>query len=59
MIFSAIAVGEDRADRQAKAELYERLFQQSIRGTVLELDTNGDGQAEERRALNVVQLQRA
>ena len=42
----------------AGAQLYERLFRRAMRGATLELDLDGDGVVDERRAMSAIQLRR-
>ena len=61
MIYNAMAVvapADERADLIVRAELYERLYRKSLRGVTVEIDTNGDGVADARRMLRLVQFTR-
>lgn len=60
MIYNAMATAAlaDNADLLVRAELYERLYRKSLRGVIVELDTNGDGIADTRRLLRMVQFAR-
>ncbi|HEV2294580.1 MAG TPA: hypothetical protein VGR35_12055 [Tepidisphaeraceae bacterium] len=59
MIYSALAAAAATPQTLAtRAELYERLYRRALRNTVVELDLNGDGEADTVRPLNVMQLQR-
>jgi len=60
MIYAALAAAAaEPAAPAARADLYERLYRRALRNTVVELDLNGDGEADTTRHLNVLQLQRA
>ena len=61
MIYSALAaaVGDDSEHYRVRADLYERLYRRAIRNTKVEIDLDGDGQADTARALNVLSLRRA
>ncbi len=59
MIYSALAAAAAEPEPLAtRADLYERLYRRALRGTIVELDLNGDGEADTARALNVLHLQR-
>jgi hypothetical protein len=59
MIYSALAAAtEEPEGLTIRADLYGRLFRRALRNTTLELDTNGDGEADMQRPLNVLQLSR-
>lgn len=59
MIYSALAAAaEEPADFSVRADLYERLYRRALRSAVVEVDLDGDGVPESRRALNVLLLQR-
>ena len=59
MIYSALAAAAAQPEALAtRADLYERLYRRALRTTVVELDLNGDGDADTVRPLNVLQLQR-
>ena len=59
MIYSALAAAAaEPAALASRADLYERLYRRALRGSVVELDLNGDGAADTVRPLNVLQLQR-
>jgi hypothetical protein len=60
MIYSALAAAAtDPAHFVVRADLYERLYRRALRSAQVELDLDGDGVAESRRALNVLELRRA
>jgi hypothetical protein len=61
MIYSALsaAAGEDSAHFQVRADLYERLYRRALRGSVVELDLDGDGQPDTVRMLSVLELKRS
>ena len=59
MIYSAMAaVAADPAELRVRADLYERLYRRALRSARIEIDTNGDGEADGRRALNMLSLAR-
>ena len=61
MIYNGMAAAaskDDSADLIVRAELYERLYRKSLRGVTVEVDTNGDGVADARRPLRMVQFAR-
>ena len=61
LIYNAMAVAapaDDRADLIVRAELYERLYRKSLRGVTVEIDSDGDGVAEAKRLLRLVQFAR-
>jgi hypothetical protein len=59
MIYSALAAAAAEPEAlTTRANLYERLYRRALRGTMVELDLNGDGAVDTARALNVLQLQR-
>lgn len=60
MIYSALgAMAEEPATLNARAAFYERLYRRALRNARVELDIDGDGQADTVRLLNVVDLVRA
>ena len=60
MIYNALAAAaSDPASFITRADLYEKLYRRAIRSAHVELDLDGDGQAEVIRPLNVLQLARA
>ena len=61
MIYNALAApGTDgaAAELRVRADLYERLYRRAVRLARVELDLDGDGVADTRRALNVVRMGR-
>lgn len=60
LIYSAMSTAafDDRSDLIVRAELYERLYRKSLRGLTAEIDTDGDGVANTRRMLRMVQFAR-
>lgn len=59
MIYSALSATSAEASAHAvRADLYERLYRRALRGARVELDLNGDGQADCRRNLAAVSLVR-
>jgi hypothetical protein len=59
MIYSALAAAaSDPANLLARADLYERLYRRALRNTRVELDLDGDGNADTVRVLNIVELKR-
>ena len=59
MIYSAMsAAAPDAAGLSVRADLYERLYRRAIRVARVELDLNGDGEADARRTLNTLALVR-
>ena len=61
MIYNGMAAAADTdesADLLVRAELYERLYRRSLRSISVEIDTNGDGVADTRRPLRLVQFAR-
>src|SRR5437762_851408 len=59
MIYSALAaVSGAPAEYKVRAELYEKLYGRAMRSARVELDLNGDGIADCRRDLSVLQLTR-
>ena len=60
LVFSALAAfATEPASLVVHADQYERLFRRAIRSTHLELDLNGDGVADCRRALDTIVFKRA
>src|SRR5687768_9732381 len=60
MIHSALAAAAaDPTNYSVRADLYERLYRRALRGATVEVDLDGDGIPESRRALNVLELRRA
>ena len=60
MIYNALAAAAaDPTDFTVRADLYERLYRRALRHITIEVDTNGDGQLDERRTLSVLRFQRA
>lgn len=60
MIFATLAsVAEEPARYTARAEMYERLYRRALRQTHVELDLDGDGRADLRKSLGVMQMTRA
>jgi hypothetical protein len=59
MIYSAMAaMASEPATLAARADQYERMYRRALRNVKVELDCNGDGVAEQRRALNVMGMVR-
>ena len=59
MIYSALAAAaEEPENLSVRAQMYERLYRRALRSVTLEIDANGDGEAEIARPLNVLCLQR-
>ena len=59
MIYSALAAAAQEPENlNVRAEMYERLNRRALRSVTLEIDANGDGEAEIARPLNVLCLQR-
>ena len=59
MIYSALAAAAaEPADFIVRADLYERLYRRALRCANVEIDMDGDGIPESRRALNVLELKR-
>jgi hypothetical protein len=59
MIYSGIAAAAaDPAKFATRADLYERLYRRALRQAKVDLDTDGDGRANVRRTLGVVNLAR-
>lgn len=59
LVYSALAaVAEDDRASQ-RAEFYERLYRRALRTVTVELDTNGDGQLDERRTLSILRFSRS
>ena len=59
MIYNALAAAAEEPARLAlRADLYERLYRQAIRSVCVELDLNGDGEADAVRRLDVRELVR-
>lgn len=59
MVCSAMAaVSESAAAHAVRADLYERLYRRALRAARVELDLNGDGQADCRRTLATVEFVR-
>ena len=59
MIYSALAgAAAQPAALMIRVELYEKLYRRALRSARVELDMNGDGEADTTRALNVLELQR-
>jgi hypothetical protein len=59
MIHSALAAAAaDPTNYSVRADLYERLYRRALRSAMVEVDLDGDGIAESRRALNVMELRR-
>jgi hypothetical protein len=57
MIYNALAAASGQPEPlRLRAELYERLYRRALSRCRLELDTNGDGKADEVRTLNVLEL---
>ncbi len=60
MIYSALAAAAaDPTHFTVRADLYERLYRRALRSAYVEIDLDGDGIPESRRALNVLELRRA
>jgi hypothetical protein len=61
MIYNALAaVSPDAAaELEVRSQLYEMLYRKSLRAAVVEIDTNGDGLADEVRHLRTAVLVRA
>jgi len=59
MIYNALAAAaSDPTDFTVRADLYERLYRRALRSAMVEVDLDGDGVPESRRALNVLELRR-
>ena len=59
MIYGGIAAAAaEPAKFSTRADLYERLYRRALRQAKVDLDTDGDGRANVRRALGVVALAR-
>jgi hypothetical protein len=59
MIYSALAAAASAPGvYEVRADLYERLYRRSLRSARVEIDLDGDGQANCVRTLNVLELQR-
>ncbi|MGB7159663.1 MAG: hypothetical protein WBD40_16470 [Tepidisphaeraceae bacterium] len=59
MIYSALAAAAaEPAALATRADMYERIYRRALRNSVVQLDLNGDGEADVVRPLNVLQLQR-
>lgn len=60
MIYNAIAIGEpqDNHPNAIRSNLYGKYFRKSLRQVKLEIDTDGDGEAEIIKDLNVCLLKR-
>jgi hypothetical protein len=62
MIYSALSAAAEAGDvarLSVRADLYERLYRRAMRSCHVEIDTDGDGEANLRRPLNVMMLVRA
>ena len=59
LIYSALAAISDNELASRRAAFYERLYRRALRHITIEVDTNGDGQLDERRTLSVLRFQRA
>jgi hypothetical protein len=59
MIYSALAAAAtDPKDLNVRVELYEQLYRKAMRNARIEIDRDGDGQAEHAAALNVLEFER-
>jgi hypothetical protein len=59
LIYSALAAAApDEAHFGVRAEIYERFYRRAMRSAVVQMDLNGDGQADVRRLLSIVQFNR-
>jgi len=59
MIYAAMAASaEDPTALLTRAGMYERLYARALRAALVEIDLNGDGTADTRRSLSVVDLRR-
>src|SRR5205823_4969157 len=59
MIYSALAAAAaDPTHLLVRVDLYERLYRNALRSATVQIDRNGDGQAEIVRPLNVLELAR-
>jgi hypothetical protein len=57
MIYNALAAASSAPEQlRYRADLYERLYRRTLSRCRLELDTNGDGKADEVRTLNALEL---
>ncbi|HVT87408.1 MAG TPA: hypothetical protein VHD56_01035 [Tepidisphaeraceae bacterium] len=60
MIYTGLAAtSSDPEEQLTRADLYERLYRRALRAAILEIDTDGDGVADVKRSLGVVELRRA
>ena len=59
MIYSALAAAASEPENlNVRAEVYERLYRRALRSVTIEIDSNGDGEPDIARPLNVMCLQR-
>jgi hypothetical protein len=58
-IVAAPSAAAEPANLLVRAELYERLYRRALRAAAVEFDLDGDGEADTRRMLNVLELRRA
>lgn len=59
LIYSALAAASEHpTNLNMRTEMYERLYRRALRGTIVELDTDGDGKRDVARSFNVMMLQR-
>lgn len=61
LVYTALSAinPEQSLDRRIRAELFERLYRKALRGAVVEIDTDGDGEPDVARSLAVIRLQHA
>lgn len=59
MIYNALAAPGDTPHHAVHADLYERLFRQAVRRARVQIDTDGDGQPDLVRRMDVLRLERA